>query len=295
MIPAPDSPAPDPHELGALASAIAREAGALLLDGFEGTRTVDAKSTPTDVVTEMDRAAEALIVRRILAARPGDGLLGEEGAARPGSTGVRWVIDPLDGTVNYLYRRPDFGVAIGVEVAGAVVAGAVFAPARDELFAAVRGAGATLNGQPIHPSGETRLAHALCGTGFAYDADARRAQGTLLAGLIGEVRDVRRAGSAALDLCAVACGRLDAYYERGLQPWDGAAASLIVSESGARFDTLPDRALPGPGDRPGDRPDDPDADHNAARRTWCAANPALFPAFRALVAAATDPAAPPAR
>ena len=264
----------DPVALGLLASAIAREAGALLLDGFEGTRTVEAKTTPTDAVTEMDRASEALIVRRILEVRPDDGILAEEGAARDGRTGVRWVIDPLDGTVNYLYRRPDFAVSIAAEVVGEVVAGAVFAPARAELFAATLGGGATLNGVPIHPSDEARLAHALCGTGFGYDAEVRRAQGTILGRVIHEVRDVRRAGSAALDLCAVACGRLDTYYERGLQPWDGAAAALIVREAGGRCETLPAAT--------------PDA-----APTWIAANAALSPTFRALIVTATDSSTPP--
>ena len=257
----------DPAALGAQAVAVAREAGALLLDGFEGTRTVEAKTSPTDAVTEMDRASEDLILRRILDARPDDGILGEEGAARASRTGVRWIIDPLDGTVNYLYRRPDFAVSIAAEVGGIAVAAAVFAPARDELFVAVAGQGASLNGRPIHPSAEERLGHALCGTGFGYEAEVRRAQGAVLARVLPEVRDVRRAGSAALDLCAVACGRLDAYYERGVQPWDVAAAGLIVREAGGRCETL-------------------DGDPDAPRRTWVAANARLFPAFRALIAAA---------
>ena len=262
--------APDHSALGALATATAREAGVLLLDGFEGTRTVDAKSSPTDAVTEMDRAAEALIVRRILEARPDDGLLGEEGAARPGTSGVRWVIDPLDGTVNYLYRRPDFAVSIAVEVEGVPVAGAVYAPARDEMFAAILGGGATLSGVPIHVSTEDRLAHALCGTGFAYEAEVRRAQGPIVARVVTEVRDIRRAGSAALDLCAVASGRLDVYYERGGHPWDVAAAGLIVREAGGHAETLEGGPI-------------------APDKTWIAGNAALFAGFRALIAAASTP------
>jgi myo-inositol-1(or 4)-monophosphatase len=258
------SPLPDPLTLLALAEATAREAGALLLDGFQGVRTVDAKTSPTDVVTEMDRAAEALIVRRILEARPDDGILGEEGADRPSRTGVRWVIDPLDGTVNYLYRRPDWAVSIAAEVDGVAIAGAVYAPARDECFAAALGGGATLNGRPLHPSAETRLAHALCGTGFSYDVGDRKVQGAILARVVSEVRDIRRAGSAALDLCAVACGRLDVYFERGLQPWDGAAAGLILREAGGRCETLQDAPEPN-------------------RRTWVGANAALFTDFRALI------------
>ncbi|MQC18888.1 MAG: inositol monophosphatase, partial [Chloroflexi bacterium] len=236
--------APDPIALLALAEATAREAGALLLDGFEGVRTVDAKSSPTDVVTEMDRAAEALIVRRIMEARPDDGILGEEGTDRPSGTGVRWVIDPLDGTVNYLYRRPDWAVSIAAEVDGVVVAGAVFAPVPDECFTASLGGSATLNGRPLHPSAETRLGHALCGTGFSYDQSDRKVQGAILARVVSEVRDIRRAGSAALDLCAVAYGRLDVYFERGLQPWDGAAAGLVLREAGGRCETLDDAPEP---------------------------------------------------
>lgn len=276
MTAAPSDPVhpTDPAALGALAVAVAREAGALLLDAFAGTREVDAKTSPTDVVTEMDRAAEEVIVRRILEARPDDGILGEEGAARESRTAVRWVIDPLDGTVNYLYRRPDFAVSIGVEMDGVAVAGAVFAPARDECFAAVAGRGATLNGQPIHPSTETRLAHALCGTGFGYETEVRRVQGAILERVISEVRDIRRAGSAALDLCAVACGRLDVYYERGLQPWDGAAAALIVREAGGRCETVEEGV-------------------ESVRQTWIAANRQLFPAFRALIATASGLDAPP--
>ncbi len=254
--------------LGALAEAIAREAGALLLDGFEGVRTVDLKSSPTDVVTEMDRAAEALIVRRILEARPDDGILGEEGADRPSRTGVRWVIDPLDGTVNYLYRRPDWAVSIGVEVDGASSAGAVFAPVHDELFAATLGGGATRNGRPIHVSSEARITHALVGTGFGYEAAVRKMQGAVVARLIGEVRDIRRSGSAALDLCALACGRLDAYYERGVHLWDIAAAGLVVREAGGNAETLDEAPL-------------------TTESIWIGTNGPLYRDFRALLGGAS--------
>ena len=262
----------DPAVLGALAATVAREAGALLLRGLPGTREVATKSTDTDPVTEMDRAAEALIVRRILEARPHDAVLGEEGGGRDGTSGVRWVIDPLDGTVNYLYRIPAFAVAIGVEVDGVTVAGAVYDPSRDELFTAAAGRGAHLNGAAIRPSIEHRLTHALTGTGFGYDTAVRAQQATVLARVLPRIRDLRRAGSAALDLCAVACGRLDAYFERGVQLWDVCAASLIVREAGGRSETL-DGGPIGPD------------------RTWIAANASLFPAFRALLAEATGPAA----
>ena len=152
---------PDPVALGALAEAVAREAGALLMARLAGLREIETKTSPVDVVTEVDRASEALIVARILQARPDDGFLGEEGADRPSGSGVRWVVDPIDGTVNYLYRRPDFAVCIAAEVAGEVVAGVVYNPFLDELFAATAGRGATVNGRPIRVSTEDRLAHAV--------------------------------------------------------------------------------------------------------------------------------------
>ncbi len=264
------SNSPDPAALGALAQAVAREAGALLMERLAGTREIDTKTSPVDVVTEVDRASEALIVRRILEARPGDGFLGEEGADRASTSGVRWIVDPIDGTVNYLYRRPDFAVCIAAEVAGEVVAGAVYNPFLDELFAAVAGEGATRNGEPLHVSTEARLDHALCGTGFDYRVEGRRAQGPVLARVVTEVRDIRRAGSAALDLCAVACGRLDVYYERGVHLWDIAAAGLIVREAGGHAETL----------------DGGPVEDNM----WIATNAALFPAFRALILDATEDA-----
>jgi myo-inositol-1(or 4)-monophosphatase len=225
----------DALELLALASEIAREAGALLLLRLDDARTgVETKSSPTDMVSEVDLESEALIVRRILEARPGDAIVGEEGAARAGESGVTWVVDPLDGTTNYLYRRGDFCVSIGVERGGEALAGAVFDPVRDELFAAAAGHGARLNGAQIRVSAKDDLATALIGTGFGYDPGVRGRQGAVAARLLPGIRDVRRAGSAALDLCAVACGRLDGYYESGLNRWDMSAGLLIASEAGAR-------------------------------------------------------------
>jgi len=256
------------EELGALAEATALEAGTLLMERLGGQREIDTKTSPVDVVTEVDRASEALIVARILEARPDDGFLGEEGADRPSHSGVRWVIDPIDGTVNYLYRRPDFAVCIAAEVDGVVVAGVVYNPFLDELFAAADGRGAALNGIPIHVSTEARLAHALCGTGFDYRAESRRVQAAILARVVPEVRDIRRAGSAALDLCAVACGRLDVYYERGVHLWDVAAAAIVVREAGGRAGTLDGGPL-------------------TMDSTWIASNGTLHLDFRALVAGAT--------
>lgn len=223
---------PASSELRDLAASVALEAGALLRARQGEVRTsVATKSTATDMVSEVDHESEALIVARLLAARPGDAILGEEGGARAGTSGVRWVVDPLDGTTNYLYGRGDYSVSIGVEVDGQGVAGVVYDPTRDELFAAARGSGATRNGRPIGVSDKAVLATALIGTGFAYNQAWRAAQGALAARMLPHVRDIRRAGSAALDLCAVACGRLDGYYEP-LGHWDMAAGIVIVEEAG---------------------------------------------------------------
>ena len=226
-------PSPDPEELRALAERVARSAGALLRDGLGRARLeVGTKTTGTDMVTEMDRASEVLIEAELLEVRPDDGILGEEGASRAGTSGVRWVVDPLDGTTNYLYGFPGFNVAIAAEVSGETVAGAVYDVVRDELFSAHRGGGATRDGAPIAPSGTADVAHALVGTGFSYEPARRRRQAQVLVEVLPKVRDIRRQGAAALDLCSVACGRLDAYYERGLAPWDLAAGGLVAAEAG---------------------------------------------------------------
>lgn len=224
----------DLEELRHLATTIAAEAAALLRDGLGRPRTdVRTKATGTDMVTEMDRAAEALIVSRLEAARPDDGMLGEEGTDRPGTSGVRWVFDPLDGTTNYLYELPGFSVSIAAELHGEVVAGVVHDVVRDESFSAVRGGGATRDGVPIRPSDESELPLALVATGFAYEPDRRARQAAVIGELIPRIRDIRRFGAAAVDLCSVACGRVDAYFERGLAPWDLAAGALIAREAGA--------------------------------------------------------------
>jgi myo-inositol-1(or 4)-monophosphatase len=247
----------DNAELLALAERVAREAGGLLAS-FDGRVSVaDTKSSPTDVVTEMDRKAEELIRARILAERPADAILGEEGGQTgdTGGSGVRWVIDPLDGTVNYLYGLRDWAVSIAAEVSGEIVAGAVFAPRAGELFTAVRGGGAWLTstaGTSIADTGTAStgtgngdarralrcgpgaaLDRALVATGFGYRAERRKVQGEVVAALLPQVRDIRRAGSASVDLCSVAVGRVDAYYERGLNYWDYAAGALVAAEAGA--------------------------------------------------------------
>ncbi|MBI2766719.1 MAG: inositol monophosphatase [Chloroflexi bacterium] len=226
-------PQPTPIELLTLAKAVALEAGGFVRSSAgQVRRQIETKSTATDMVTEVDRESEALIIGRILAARPGDGILGEEGGGRESQSGVRWIIDPLDGTTNFLYGFPAFSVSVAAELDGAVVAGAVYDAVHDECFWAARGGGAFLDATRIHVSTASDLARALIGTGFGYSAERRTSQVNVLAHVVPRVRDIRRGGSAALDHCWVACGRLDAYYERGVQLWDYAAGALIVEEAG---------------------------------------------------------------
>ncbi len=180
----------------------------------------------------MDHRSERLVVDRLLAARPDDGLLGEEGADREGRSGVRWVIDPIDGTVNYLYEIPAYAVSIAAAVGDQVVAGAVVNPVAGEVWTAARGHGAWLDGEPVPTRAAPALSLALVATGFGYDARRRARQAELLAAVLPLVRDVRRAGAASLDLCAVATGRVDAFYEQGLKPWDLAAGGLVAEEAG---------------------------------------------------------------
>jgi myo-inositol-1(or 4)-monophosphatase len=205
---------------------------------------IETKSSLTDPVTEVDREVEALIVATLLADRPDDGVLGEEGADRPGTSGVRWIIDPIDGTVDFMYGIPGCNVSIAAEVDGRVVAAAVVDPLHGDAFAAARGAGATRNGHPIAVTTVADPALALIGTGFGYDPAERARQATVLAHVLPRVRDIRRVGAAAVDLCWVACGRLDGYYERNLKAWDWAAAALIAEEAGATVGTIGDRPLP---------------------------------------------------
>ncbi|MDP9389785.1 MAG: inositol monophosphatase [Actinomycetota bacterium] len=235
-------PAPDGADLLALAVEAATASGELLLSRQgELPALVATKTSDTDMVTELDRASESLVTRTILAARPHDAVLGEEGGlSGTASSGVRWVVDPLDGTTNYLYGFPVWGVSIAAEVDGEVVAGVVHDPTHGETFTAARGAGACCNGRPLAVVGAPSLGVALLATGFGYDAAVRAAQGAVLARVLPEVRDVRRAGAAAVDLCWVAMGRLDAYYERGLQPWDRAAGMLVAAEAGAAVRELDD-------------------------------------------------------
>lgn len=230
--------APDPGDLLALATDLARRAGDLALSMREGVAVETTKSTPTDVVTAADSAAERLVVEGLRAARPGDGVLGEEGADDAGTTGVRWVVDPVDGTVNFLYGLPQWAVSIAAEVDGEVVAGVVHDPAKRETWTAVRGGGAFLDGRRLQCSAADELALALVATGFSYDARRRAAQAAHLTTILPRVRDIRRLGAGALDLCAVAAGRVDAYYEQAMNPWDWAAGALVAREAGARVGGL---------------------------------------------------------
>ena len=231
---------PDLAPLLELAVAVANEAGALIEAAARlDPEQVTTKTSATDLVTATDRAAESLIAERLLAARPDDGFVGEEGSPVRGGSGLTWVVDPIDGTTNFAYGYPAFCTSIAAELDGVPVLGVVHDPVRGQTFAASKGGGATLNRRPmaVRPAGPP-LAHALVGTGFGYAPERRAAQGAVLAAVLPAVRDVRRAGSAALDLCTVACGRLDAYYERGLQHWDHAAGALIATEAGAWVGTL---------------------------------------------------------
>ncbi len=217
----------------------ATQASQILLKGMATARSsVQTKTTGTDMVTAMDKASEETIVSTVLGSRPADGLLGEEGTDIAGTTGVRWIIDPLDGTTNYLYGHTGFNISIAVQKDGVVVAGVVLDPIQHHLFTAVIGHGARRNGARISVSDETDLGRSLVATGFSYEAERREKQAVVLQRVIPHIRDIRRMGAAAIDLCSVACGRVDAYYERGLQPWDHAAGALIAREAGAIVTSL---------------------------------------------------------
>ena len=220
-------------ELLTLAIQAAHGAGQLLMKSYGGDREdVSTKSSPTDLVSRADKDSERFLLDLIASERPGDGILSEEGGRAESSTGYRWIIDPLDGTINFLFRIPVWAVSIAVEDRDGGVVGVVHDPNRDETFTARRGAGAWLNGLPLRVSDRSDLTTALVGTGFAYDVERRVAQARIVTDVLGSVRDIRRAGSAALDLCSVACGRLDGFFEAYTESWDRAAGALIVTEAG---------------------------------------------------------------
>ena len=229
----------DLSELRLLAIDLARAASRVHLEGLQRAREIDTKSAPNDYVSDVDRLAEATIVERLAAVRPDDAVFAEEGTARDGASGVRWVVDPLDGTMNYVYGYPAFGSSVAAELDGEVVAGAVSESLTGLVFWAQRGAGAWCDDRPLAATRQTSLARALVGTGFSYDASQRARQGAAVAHFVERIADVRRDGSAALDLCRLAAGQLDAYFELDLSPWDYAAGRLIAEEAGARVLELP--------------------------------------------------------
>ena len=242
-----------PDELLAIAVPIAREAAATARRmRTEAIMDVQTKSTDTDVVTAADKAIERQVVAALRAERPGDGVLGEEYGDSAGRRGeseetpvVRWILDPIDGTVNYLYGLPQYAVSLAAEVDGVVVAGVVCNAATGDEWTATLGGGAWRGGRRLAGSARTDLDRALVGTGFGYDAARRAHQGVVVAGLITRVRDIRRFGSAAIDLCLAAEGALDAYFEKGLNAWDHAAGGLVATEAGLRVAGL-DGAPAGP-------------------------------------------------
>jgi fructose-1,6-bisphosphatase/inositol monophosphatase family enzyme len=251
------------RELLELAQTTARAAGDLLLDRFGHVHAVETKTTPTDPVSDADRDTEELILSALQTQRPEDGILSEEGGREESRSGIRWIIDPLDGTVNYLFGVPVWAVSIAAADERGLLAGIVFDPCGDEMFSALRGAGADLNGDPIHVSDRSELAMALVGTGFSYDAEARAVQARRMPRVLPRVRDIRRAGSAALDLSWVACGRLDGFFEAPMKPWDRSAGEILISEAGGVVTSL-----------------DPPAGEDTG---VIAAGPALHPALTELV------------
>jgi myo-inositol-1(or 4)-monophosphatase len=226
-------------DLLAIARSTALTAGDLALRRrIEGVEVADHKSSPVDVVTLADRETETLIRSLLAEARPHDGFLGEEGGADVGTSGLTWVVDPIDGTVNYLYGIPHWAVSIAVvegdpdPTTWRALAGCIVNPVSGEIYSATAGGGAFSGNQQLRVGEAPSLDQALLGTGFGYDAEKRGRQGAVVAALLPRVRDIRRFGAASLDLCAVATGRLNGYFERGLQPWDHAAAALVVREAG---------------------------------------------------------------
>ena len=240
---------PDPEQLRGVAVRVAREA-AQVAAGFRAgaVSQVRTKSSATDPVTEADTATEELLRRRLAELRPADAVLGEEAGLDADGQGVVpgqlcWLVDPIDGTVNYLYGLPWYAVSVAVARDGVALAGAVVEPASGRVWSASEGGGASLDGRPLRASSASRLDLALIGTGFSYSAARRARQGKLAGTLLARVRDIRRAGSASLDLCAVAAGWLDGYYEHAINPWDWAAGALIAREAGAIV-SAPDPAAP---------------------------------------------------
>ncbi len=236
-------------DLLAIAHDVALRAGALARQRrSEGVEVAASKTSPVDIVTHADRETERFIRQALADARPDDGFFGEESGSKPGTSGLTWLVDPIDGTVNFLYGIPHYAVSIAVvegdpdPLTWRALAGAVVNPASGELFTATTGGGAFLDGEPIRVAEAVDLSQALVATGFAYDSEERARQGGVIAGLLPRVRDIRRLGTASLDLCFVASGRFNAYFERTLSPWDHAAGALIAHEAGAAVKGFGDAA-----------------------------------------------------
>ncbi|MDT4893262.1 MAG: monophosphatase [Pseudonocardiales bacterium] len=224
--------ADSPERLGVLAVDLAAGAAAEVRSRLGERAEVSSKTTSTDLVTAADRHVEQWLADRLARSRPADSILGEEGGGRPGSSGVRWILDPIDGTVNFVLGLPQFAVSVAAEVNGVVVAGAVANPMSGELFRATLGGGAWLGDTRLRGPREVPLDRAVVGTGFGYESARRARQIAVVARLLPRIADIRRLGAASLDLCAVAAGRLDAYFEAGLNPWDYAAGALVAAEAG---------------------------------------------------------------
>ncbi|MCP4004758.1 MAG: inositol monophosphatase [bacterium] len=233
-----------------LASGIAREAGELSRSRFGQKREIETKSSSIDLVTDVDRACDALIRARIETARPDDAIVTEEADPRDGKSGVCWIVDPIDGTTNYAHGFPHYAISIGIELEGTRHVGVVYDPMKDELFAAERGAGASLNGDAIRVSQESELGRALLATGFAYDAHSgENTNLEYFSRFLRRAQAIRRAGSAALDLAYIACGRFDGFWELSLHPWDVAAGILLIEEAGGHTSDLDGGATPSQGER----------------------------------------------
>ena len=229
---------PDIIELRNIACDVASQAGKYVLEESKNQVLHETKSSASDLVTEIDKHTEALIVDLVRSQRPDDSFLGEEGTSQKGSSDVLWVIDPIDGTTNFVHEHPGFGVSIAAKLDDVIVAGAVADPKHGELFDAAIGNGARCNGELIRIERSPKLETALVATGFSYEASERKTQAKILTYLLPAIADIRRMGSAAIDLCSVAMGRVDAFYETGLNEWDIAAGSLIASEAGAKVLTI---------------------------------------------------------
>ena len=238
----------EPAELLAIAVETAEAAGRLLLERFRApARGVERKSSTTDMVSDADRDAEALIRERLRGVRQYDAIVGEEGGEEGGSSGLRWVIDPLDGTTNFLFGIPQWGVSIACEDEAGGLAGVVYSPCHDELFTATRGGGAFVGDERLAVSSKTDLADALIVTGFSYLPEERAAEAAVVERVLPRVRDIRRPGAASLDIAWTAAGRFDGYYEVPTHHWDWAAGVVIAREAGAVISELSAVGASGPG------------------------------------------------